>query len=147
MIEVPAAAVMADHLADEVDFFSIGTNDLSQYTMAADRTNTEVASLLTGFQPAVLRLVRDTIVAAHDHGKWVGLCGELAGEPLAIPILLGLGLDELSINPPAIPIAKEIIRQLTLEEARAVARDALELDSPEAVTALVKERVPAADVR
>jgi phosphotransferase system enzyme I (PtsI) len=147
MVEVPAAVMMADHLADEVDFFSIGTNDLSQYTMAADRTNAEVASLLTGFQPAVLRLVRRTIRTAHDHGKWVGLCGELAGEPLAIPILLGLGLDEFSMNPPAIPIAKQIIRQLTLEEAQDVAEDALELDEPEAVKVLVRERVPAADVR
>ncbi|MGD2164787.1 MAG: phosphoenolpyruvate--protein phosphotransferase [Anaerolineae bacterium] len=146
MVEVPSAVVMADRLAREVDFFSIGTNDLSQYTMAADRTNADVASFVTGFQPAVLRLVRDTIEAAHRHGKWVGLCGELAGEPLAIPILLGLGLDEFSMNPPAIPIAKQIIRQLSTREARAVARDALELDSPEAVMALVRERVPAADV-
>jgi phosphotransferase system enzyme I (PtsI) len=147
MVEVPAAVAMADHLAQEVDFFSIGTNDLTQYTMAADRTNADVASLVTGFQPPVLRLVRDTIEAAHDQGKWVGLCGELAGEPLAIPILLGLGLDEFSMNPPAIPIAKQIVRQLTLEEAREVARDALELDSPEAVKGLVRERVPAADIR
>ncbi len=147
MIEIPAAVVMADHLAGEVDFFSIGTNDLSQYTMAADRTNAEVASLVTGFQPAVLRLVRDTIETAHDRGKWVGLCGELAGEPLAIPILLGLGLDEFSMNPPAIPIAKQIIRQITLDEARAVAQDALGLESSEAVKALVRERVPAADLR
>jgi len=147
MVEVPSAVVMADRLATEVDFFSIGTNDLTQYTMAADRTNADVAGLVTGFQPAVLRLVRDTIDAAHVHGKWVGLCGELAGEPLAIPILLGLGLDEFSMNPPAIPIAKQIIRQLTLEEARAVAQDVLEADNPEAVRALVRERVPAADVR
>lgn len=147
MVEVPSAVVMADHLAKEVDFFSIGTNDLTQYTMAADRTNADVAPLVTGFQPAVLRLVRDTIEAAHGQGKWVGLCGELAGEPLAIPILLGLGLDEFSMNPPAVPIAKQIIRQLNIDEARVIARDALKLDSPEAVEALVKERVPAADVR
>jgi phosphoenolpyruvate-protein kinase (PTS system EI component) len=147
MIEIPAAVVMADHFAREVDFFSIGTNDLSQYTMAADRTNADVAPLVTGFQPAVLRLVRDTITAAHDRGKWVGLCGELAAEPLAIPILLGLGLDEFSMNPPAIPVAKQIIRQLTVGEARGVAEAVLELDTPEAVEALVRERVPAADVR
>lgn len=147
MVETPAAVVMADRLAEKVDFFSIGTNDLSQYTMAADRTNADVASLVTGFQPAVLRLVRDTVVAAHEGGIWVGLCGELAGEPLAIPILLGLGLDEFSMNPPAIPIAKQVIRQLTLEVARQVAQEALELDSPEGVKALVRDRVPAADIR
>ncbi len=146
MVEVPAAALMADHLAAEVDFFSIGTNDLSQYTLAADRTNAQVAPLATGFQPAVLRLVRDVIAAAHAQGKWVGLCGELAGEPLAIPILLGLALDEFSMNPPAIPLAKQIIRILTLDEAREVAQAALELDSPDAVWALVRERVPAANV-
>ena len=146
MVEVPAAALMADHLAAEVDFLSIGTNDLSQYTLAADRTNAQVAPLATGFQPAVLRLVRDVIAAAHAQGKWVGLCGELAGEPLAIPILLGLGLDEFSMNPPAIPLAKQIIRALTLDEAREVAQAALDLRRPDAVRALVRERVPAANV-
>jgi phosphoenolpyruvate-protein phosphotransferase len=145
MVEVPAAALMADHLAVEVDFFSIGTNDLSQYTLAADRTNAQVAPLATGFQPAVLRLVRDVIAAAHAQHKWVGLCGELAGEPLAIPILLGLGLDEFSMNPPAIPLAKQIIRALVLDETREVAQAALELDSPNAVRALVREQVPAAN--
>jgi phosphotransferase system enzyme I (PtsI) len=147
MVEVPAAALLADRLAAGVDFFSIGTNDLSQYTLAADRTNAQVASLATGFQPAVLRLVRDVIAAAHRQGKWVGLCGELAGEPLAIPILLGVELDEFSMNPPAIPLAKQIIRTLTLDVAREVAQAALQLDSPEAVQQLVQERVPAANVR
>ena len=146
MVEVPAAALMADRLAAEVDFFSIGTNDLTQYTLAADRTNAQVTSLASGLQPAVLRLVRDVIAAAHARGKWVGLCGEMAGEPLAIPILLGLGLDEFSMNPPAIPLAKQVIRALTLEQAQAVAQAALEIDSPEAVQALVRERVPAAAV-
>jgi phosphoenolpyruvate-protein phosphotransferase len=146
MVEVPAAVIMADHLAAEVDFFSIGTNDLSQYTMAADRTNARVAPLATAFHPAVLRLVRDVIQAAHARGKWVGLCGELAGEPLALLILLGLGLDEFSMNPPAIPVAKQILRALTLAEARAVAQAALALDSPQDAQALVREWIPAADV-
>ena len=146
MVEIPAAAVMADRLVVEVDFFSIGTNDLSQYTMAADRTNAELTALASGFQPAVLRLVRDVIAAAHAQGKWVGLCGELAGEPLAVPILLGLGLDEFSMNPPAIPLAKQIIRSLTMDEAREVAQAALSLDSAEEVRALVRQRVPSATV-
>ncbi len=146
MVEIPAAALMVDHLAAEIDFFSIGTNDLSQYTMAADRVNAAVASLACGFQPAVLRLVRDVIVAAHAQDKWVGLCGELAGEPLAIPILLGLGLDEFSMNMSAIPLVKHIIRALTLDEAREVAQAALELDNPDAIRALVRERTPVADL-
>jgi len=146
MVEIPAAAIMAHRLAAEVDFFSIGTNDLSQYTLAADRTNAQVAALASAFQPAVLHLVRDVITAAHARGRWVGLCGELAGEPLAVPILLGLGLDEFSMNPPAIPRVKQIIRALTLDQAREVAQAALELDSPEAIQALVRERVPAAGV-
>jgi phosphoenolpyruvate-protein kinase (PTS system EI component) len=146
MVEVPAAALMADRLATKVDFFSIGTNDLTQYTLAADRTNAQVASLASGLQPAVLRLVRDVITAAHARGKWVGLCGEMAGEPLAIPILLGLGLDEFSMNPPAIPLAKQVIRALTLDQAKTVAQAALEMENPEAVQALVRERVPAAAV-
>jgi phosphoenolpyruvate-protein phosphotransferase len=146
MVEVPAAALMAGRLAAEVDFLSIGTNDLTQYVMAADRTNAQVAALASAFHPVVLRLVRDVIAAAHTHGKWVGLCGELAGEPLAVPILLGLGLDEFSMNPPAIPLAKRIIRALTLDEARGVALAALELDGPDEVRALVRERVPAANV-
>ena len=147
MIEVPGAALMADQLAEEVDFFSIGTNDLSQYVMAADRTNSNVSDLMSAFHPAVLRLVADVIAAAHDRGKWVGLCGELAGEPLAIPILLGLGLDEFSMNPPAIPLAKQIIRDVSIEACAEVARDALQQESPEDVKRLVRERVPAADVR
>jgi phosphoenolpyruvate-protein phosphotransferase len=146
MIEVPAAAIMADHLAPVVDFFSIGTNDLSQYTLAADRTNARVSGLANAFQPAVLRLIRDVIAAAHAHGKWAGLCGELAGEPLAIPILLGLGLDEFSMNAPAIPLAKEILRGLTREEARAIAKDALALPTPEAIQELVEQRVSAARI-
>jgi len=146
MVEIPAAALMADRLAAEVDFFSIGTNDLSQYTMAADRANANVAPLASGFQPAVLRLVRDVIAAAHARDRWVGLCGELAGEPLAIPILLGLGLDEFSMNPPAIPLAKQIIRALTLDEARGIAQAALELDNADAIQAMVREWAPAANV-
>lgn len=138
MVEVPAAAVMADALAREVDFFSIGTNDLTQYTLAADRTNPQLSALSSAFSPAVLRLIQNVIVQAHALGKWVGLCGELAGEPLAIPILVGLGLDELSMNPQAIPAAKEIIRTVSAARCREVAAATLQLESAEAVQDYVR---------
>jgi phosphoenolpyruvate-protein kinase (PTS system EI component) len=146
MVEIPAAAVTADQLAKEIDFFSIGTNDLSQYTMAADRTNAHVSSLASGFQPAVLRLIKQVINASHAEGKWTGLCGELAGEPLAIPILLGLGLDEFSMNPPQIPIAKQLIRTLSLKDTQKLAEEALNLEDDEQVKALVIERFPQAKI-
>ncbi len=141
MVEVPSAAVVADQLASEVDFISIGTNDLSQYTMAADRTNARVAALADAFQPAVLRLIHQTIQAGHAAGIWVGLCGEMAGDPLATPILLGLGLDEFSMNPPAIPQVKQMIHCLTLAEARALAEQALTLESTDQVRDCVRSRL------
>jgi phosphotransferase system enzyme I (PtsI) len=144
MIEIPAAAVIADQLAKEIDFFSIGTNDLSQYTMAADRTNAHVTNLASGFQPAVLRLIKQVIDASHIEGKWTGLCGELAGEPLAIPILLGLGLDEFSMNPPQVPLAKQLIRSLSMEETRPVAEKVLQLTSADEVKELVIQHFPQA---
>jgi phosphotransferase system enzyme I (PtsI) len=142
MVEIPSAALVADQLAKEVDFFSIGTNDLSQYTMAADRTNPKVADLSNAFYPAVLRLIREVIKAAHAEGKWVGMCGELAGEPLAAPILLGLGLDEFSMNPPMVPLIKQILRGLDANEMKAVAEQALQLESPKQIENFVKEKVP-----
>lgn len=142
MIEIPAAAIMADQFAEVVDFFSIGTNDLTQYTMAADRTNAKIARLTSGFQPPVFRLIKQVIDAAHAHGKWVGLCGEMAGELLAIPILLGLGLDEFSMNPPAIAYAKYLIRSITLEKAKEVASLALDCKNDNEIRALVQEMVP-----
>jgi len=142
MVEIPSAALVADQLAKEVDFFSIGTNDLSQYTMAADRTNPKVSGLSDAFFPAVLRLVRDVITAAHAEGKWVGMCGELAGEPLAAPILLGLGLDEFSMSPPMVPVIKQIIRNLSAEEMKDLAVEALKLETPDEIKGLIKERVP-----
>ncbi len=140
MIEVPAAALQAEQLAQEVDFFSIGTNDLSQYTMAADRTNAQVAELADGLQPAVLRLIKAVIDAAHAAGIWVGLCGELAGDPLAAPVLLGLGLDEFSMNPPAIPAVKQAIRQITRAEAQEIARAVLGMESAEEVRAYLTRK-------
>lgn len=139
MIEVPAAVAMADQLATEVDFFSIGTNDLSQYVMAGDRTNPRVASLADALHPAVLRMVQQTVQAAHTAGIWVGLCGELAADSLATPILLGLGLDELSVNPQSIPIIKQAIAQISLDEAVAIATSALQQDSATQVRNLVQQ--------
>ena len=125
MVEIPAAALMADALAREVDFFSIGTNDLIQYTLACDRVNEKVAYLYDPLHPAVLRLIRNVIDAAHREGKWVGMCGEMAGDSEAIPLLLGMGLDEFSMNAPAIPAAKTLIGSLALPQAQEIARNAL----------------------
>ncbi|MCC5606732.1 phosphoenolpyruvate--protein phosphotransferase [Nostoc sp. CHAB 5834] len=129
MVEVPAAVAIADQLAAEVDFFSIGTNDLSQYVMASDRTNPRVANLVDALHPAVLRMVQQTIQAAHAAGISVGLCGELAADTLATPILLGLGLDELSVNPQSIPGVKQAIARLTIVESEAIVASALQQDS------------------
>lgn len=142
MVEVPSAAVQADHFAQMVDFFSIGTNDLPQYTLAVDRTNERVAALASPYHPAVLRLIQMTIEAAHRHGKWVGLCGELGGDVIAAPLLLGLGLDEFSMAASAIPAVKEAIRQWTMEGACDVARHALSLSSAVDVIDYLKAQSP-----
>lgn len=139
MVEIPAAALAADILAQEVDFFSIGSNDLIQYTMACDRTNEKVAYLYQPFHPAVLRLIRITIEAAHKEERWVGLCGEMAGQPEAIPILLGLGLDEFSMTPSLIPRAKQIIRALTTSQAREIAAKALEMKRAQDIETYARE--------
>jgi len=125
MVEVPAAALQARELAERLDFFSIGTNDLTQYTMAAERGNEHVADLLSGPQPAVLRLIHETVQGALAHDRWVGVCGELAGDPDAAVLLVGLGVTELSMAPPLIPEVKAALRSVSLEEARERARRAL----------------------
>lgn len=125
MVEVPSAALMADRLAQEADFFSIGTNDLTQYTLAMDRTHPNLAPKADGLHPAVLRLIERTVQGAHAAGKWVGVCGELAADPQAVPILVGLGVDELSVGVQAIPTVKAQIRATTLAQCRERARDAL----------------------
>lgn len=125
MVETPAAAMLVDVLAEASDFFSLGTNDLTQYTMAVDRGNAKVSGLFQPLHPAVLRLIRQTIDAGHAKGKWVGMCGELAGMTKAIPILLGFGLDEFSMNPRAIPEAKNLIGKLTDEKTREIASQAI----------------------
>lgn len=125
MIEVPSAALLAPHLAPHVDFFSLGTNDLTQYTLAVDRLNPKVATLHNPAHPAVLRLIRATVEAARAQGRWVGVCGEMAGDPALIPLLLGLGVDELSVTPALIPAAKHLLRRLRRDEAVAMAERAL----------------------
>jgi phosphoenolpyruvate-protein phosphotransferase len=137
MVETPAAAVLVDVLAEAADFFSLGTNDLTQYTLAVDRGNPKVARLFQPLHPAVLRLIRQTIEAAHARGKWVGVCGELAGMPKAIPLLVGLGVDELSMAPRAIPLAKALIGRLTTASAGELAARALGLGTAQAVEALM----------
>jgi phosphoenolpyruvate-protein phosphotransferase/dihydroxyacetone kinase phosphotransfer subunit len=137
MVEVPAAALVARPLAAMVDFFSIGTNDLSQYVAAADRGNDRVATLADALHPAVLRLVRMVVEAADTHGRWVGVCGEVAGDPVAVPILLGLGVRELSVAPPAVAAIKQAVREADLGQARALAVSALGLESAGAVRALL----------
>ncbi len=138
MIEVPSAALMADVLAKEVAFFSIGTNDLTQYTLAMDRAHPALASKQDGLHPAVLRLIAKTIDGAHKHGKWVGICGELGSDPYAVPILIGLGIDELSVNVPSIPLVKAQIRGLNVSELGGLAQQALECSTAREVRELVK---------
>jgi phosphoenolpyruvate-protein phosphotransferase/dihydroxyacetone kinase phosphotransfer subunit len=138
MIEVPAAALAAEVFAPEVDFFSLGTNDLTQYTMAAERGNASVAGLADGLHPSVLRLIQIVAEAGSRHDRWVGVCGELASDPVAVPVLVGLGITELSANAPAIPAVKQAVRSLDADAARALADEALTLSSASEVRALVE---------
>ncbi len=137
MVEVPAAAVLAEQFAREVDFFSIGTNDLTQYTLAMDRGHPKLAPLADAMNPAVLRLIARTVEGAHGAGRWVGVCGGIASDPQAVPILVGMGVDELSVSVPTIPAVKAAVRGRSLEECRELARRALEQDTAAAVRALV----------
>jgi phosphocarrier protein FPr len=138
MVEVPSAAILAERLAKEVDFFSIGTNDLVQYVTASDRNTTKISALNDPLQPAVLRLIYNVTSAAHSAGIRVGVCGEMAGDVIAVPILTGLGIDELSMNPRAIPKVKGIIRKLTVAKAEEIAVSALKMDTPEEIRDFVK---------
>ncbi len=139
MVETPAAALMAAELAPCCDFFSIGSNDLTQYTLAVDRTNERVAKLYDPFHPAVLRLIREVIDAGHRAGIWVGLCGEMGADPLAVPLLLGLGLDELSVSPAAVPEVKKIVVGLRFDQCRALAASVMELTSSAEAKAKLKD--------
>ncbi len=142
MVEIPSVVAMADRFAQEVDFFSIGTNDLTQYTFAAERTNERVSYLSDACHPAILRQIKTVIQVAHAQGIWVGVCGELAGDTDAVPILLGLGLDEFSMASPAIPHAKAVIRNWSLEGAQSLAQQTLDLESGAEVRAFVRKAFP-----
>jgi phosphotransferase system enzyme I (PtsI) len=142
MLEVPSAAVMADVFAQDVDFFSIGSNDLIQYLFAADRGNPNVAYLYQELHPAVLRLVKKVIDAAHTEGKWVGMCGEMAGNPLATPLLMGMGLDEFSMNSSQILRTRALINQLNTRKLQPLVHRAMGAKSAAEVEMLVKEYVP-----
>ncbi|WP_080846793.1 phosphoenolpyruvate--protein phosphotransferase [Cytobacillus gottheilii] len=138
MVEIPSTAVMAEQFAKEVDFFSIGTNDLIQYTMAADRMNERVSYLYQPYNPAILRLVKMVIDASHKEGKWTGMCGEMAGDETAIPLLLGLGLDEFSMSATSILKARSLISKLNRTEMEALAVQALQMNTAEEVEQAVK---------
>ena len=137
MIEIPSAAIIADLLVKEVDFFSIGTNDLIQYTSAVDRMNEHVSYLYEPFHPAVLRLIKNVIDASHREGKWTGICGEMAGDELTTPILLGMGLDEFSMSAPSISKVKNVIRSLTFEDAKKMAESVLRMNTADEIKNLV----------
>ncbi|WP_078430182.1 phosphoenolpyruvate--protein phosphotransferase [Alkalihalobacterium alkalinitrilicum] len=141
MVEIPSTAVTADLFAKETDFFSVGTNDLIQYTMAADRMNEQVSYLYQPYHPAILRLVNMVIEAAHKEGKWAGMCGEMAGDEIAIPILLGLGLDEFSMSATSILPARSQIAKLSKQELEMFAREMLGKSTAEEVEQAVKERL------
>ena len=138
MIEIPSAAVISDILAKHVDFFSIGTNDLIQYTCAVDRMNQKISHLYNQFNPAVLRLINMVIDNAHKEGKWVGMCGESAGDPLMIPVLLGMGLDEFSMSPISILPARKFITSVNYEDMKKLAKEVLAMGSAEEIKAYIQ---------
>ena len=140
MVETASAALLAEHFARDADFFSIGTNDLTQYTLAMDRSNAKLGPQLDALHPPVLQLIERTVAGAHTHGRWVGVCGALAGDLAAVPVLIGLGVDELSADVPIIPSVKARVRSLSIEECRATAKEALAAASAKDVRALVARR-------
>lgn len=139
MVEIPAAAVLADQFAKEADFLSIGTNDLIQYSMAADRMSEKVSYLYQPYNPAILRLIKMTIDGAHKEGKWVGMCGEMAGEEMAVPVLLGLGLDEFSMSASSILQARKMVRSLSFASMKVLAQEALTKSTCDEVVELIKK--------
>jgi len=138
MIEVPSAVILSDIMAEEVDFFSIGTNDLIQYSLAIDRGNRKVAHLYQPFNPAVIRMIKQVVASGRDKGIKTYMCGEMAGDLLAMPILLGFGVDELSMNPQSIPAAKQMIRMLDSSEMKVFTSEVLKQKTSKDVLALLK---------
>ena len=138
MVEIPSAVLMADELAREADFMSIGTNDLTQYLLAADRTNEHVASYYRPYHPAVFRAIKSIVDAAHRHGKWVGICGELAGMTPAIPALVGMGVDELSMSPRTLPEARHLVLSTRFADAQRLAQEVLETRDVESLEDVLK---------
>ena len=135
MIEVPSAALMAEQFAREADFFSIGTNDLTQYTLAMDRGHPKLAKKADGLHPSVLKLIQLTCEGARKHGKWVGVCGGMASDPICVPVLIGLGVQELSVSVPAIPAIKALIRRLSLVECQELAQHVVQMGTATEVRA------------
>ena len=146
MIEVPSAVILAEEFAAEVDFLSIGTNDLIQYLLAVDRENSSVSQLFQHFNPAVIRAIKMIVDAGHKRHVWIGMCGEMAGDPLATVLLMGLGLDELSVNPSILPEIKKIIRSVKHKDARKVAEKMLTLSTEDEIkeflASLVRNKIP-----
>ncbi|WP_312949744.1 phosphoenolpyruvate--protein phosphotransferase [Superficieibacter sp.] len=147
MVEVPSVCYIIDHFCDEVDFFSIGSNDMTQYLYAVDRNNPRVSPLYNPITPSFLRMLRQIVSVAHRHGKWVGICGELGGEPRYLPLLLGMELDELSMSGPRIPAVKSLLRQLDSEACRALAEKACECRSADEIETLLQDFTPQEDAR
>lgn len=141
MVEIPSAALLSSMFAQHVDFFSIGTNDLTQYTLAAERGNPSLSGFADGLHPAVLRLIREVVESAHQRGKWVGVCGELAGDPVAVPVLVGLGVDELSMNPGSIARVKALIREMNFSDAQTLVQEVLGCESAQGVREKAEEFV------
>ena len=140
MVEVPSTAILADQFAKEVDFFSIGTNDLTQYTMAMDRGHPKLAAKIDALNPAVLRLIKLTADGAHQEGKWVGVCGGIASDPQAVPVLLGLGIDELSVSVPTIPAIKAEVRKYSMKKCRSIAKKTLNCATSSEVRKLLESK-------
>jgi phosphotransferase system enzyme I (PtsI) len=143
MIEVPSAVIIADLLAQEVDFFSVGTNDLIQYSLAIDRTNEHLSHLYEPLNPAILRSLKMIVSAAHSAGIEACICGEMAGDPLYLPLLLGLGFDELSMSPPSIPRVKQILRRCSMTQAKELADKSLAFATSEEVENFLKGEIAA----
>ncbi len=139
MIEVPSAAIMASEIAAHVDFLSIGTNDLIQYTVAVDRVNPRVSQLYKPAHPAVMRLIKMTIDGAREKGIWTGVCGEMAADLILLPILVGLGIDELSVGTPSLPAVKYAIRALNFSDCKSLAEEALQLSESQLIMNAARE--------